>query len=1185
VSTVLDPGVEDPARQRPFVGLEPYDEQDAPFFFGREREERILVGNLRGFRLTVLYGESGVGKSSVLAAGVVHRLRERRPAAGPEPLDGDRALLAVTAFNDWRGNPLESLMDAMHDSVAAATGLDNLPRWDGQGSAVATVRGWMHHVRELLVVLDQFEEFFLYQSANGGSDEFASVFADLVNDVSVHVHFLVSIREDAWAKLDRFKASLPNPFANYLRLGYLDRAAARRAIECAIAVYNENLAAEQRVTVDPTLVEAVLDGVRRRRLEETPGRSGADPPIETAFLQVVMERVWDAMLAEGSRTLHRDTLERLGGPQQIVRTHLERAMARLTPDEQAVAADALRFLVTSSRSKIAQRASVLAGWTRRPPDTLRGVLDELCGGGGGRARILRPLPPEPGEDSPRYELFHDVLAEAVIGWRENYERERESEALAERMEEDKRRRVEEERARHSAQVNRIVRFSALALALLTAALAVAVVLAWRQQRIARSQGVAASAVSQLETDPELGLLLAREAWDLHESPAADEALRLALGASLVRERITGVEEGVAAPRGRAFATIQDDEVGLWTDGGRRLGAPLRPGGAVTAVAFDPGGEVVAAAGKDGASVRRVDSGAAAIALTAGEDARAIAVSRDGRFVATASAAGTSVMDAVSGRRVAQADGVVAGALAFDPRDPELLAAADCDSRGVRLWRWRTGGPRTLPPARQGSNPALGDAGCLVAFSPDGARLAAALRNDAIAVWDTGTQRLRRSIPIDPTGVRALDWSPDGRRLLAAAGQRAVVVAARTGVEEFQLRGHGESVVAVDFSADGSWIVTGSLDGTARVWDAAAGALQTDLRGHSAVVTGAAFIGDTQRVLTTSDDGTARVWELDTGRALHNPDRVIEADYSPDGRIATAAVDGTARVSTADGTQDVDVQVGEIVATLAVEFAGPDRVLVGGVDAGGRGRVAIADVRTGGLLADLQTRTDAVVDIDISPSGRHMLVTPFDGAPSVWDLDRRERLGQLQWRRGDYTGRAAYSAGGRLIATGGTRGAQVFDARTFERRAELSTGTGTVVGASFNPAGDRLITYGSDRTARVWSWPDRRPVVDLRGHRMWLTGAVYSADGRRVATASADRTVRIWRADGGELLAVRPLHAGIVNSVAFSPDGRTTLTASDDRTARISACDTCASTDTLLKLAAQRVTRPISEAERRDFLDR
>lgn len=1177
-----------PAPQRPFVGLEPYEESDAPFFFGREREEGILVGNLRGFRLTVLYGASGVGKSSVLAAGVVPRLRERYVAAGHGPLDGDRARLAVTAFSDWRGDrPLHSLMDAIRASAGEAAGRDDLRRWDGEGAVPATVRDWTQHVRELLVVLDQFEEFFLYQGAGAGAEEFARAFPDLVNDASLHIHFLIAIREDAWAKLDRFKASLPNPFANYLRLGYLDHAAARRAVECAIEVYNDTRRDAEAMTIEPALVEAVLDGVRRDRAEEAPGRNGGDARIETAFLQVVMERVWDATLAEGSRTLTARTLERLGGPQQIVRSHLERAMARLAPDEQEIAADALRFLVTSSRGKIAQRASDLAIWTRRPRDAVGHVLDELCGGGRGRARILRPLPPEAGEDVPRYELFHDVLAEAVLNWRKNYERERETEALAERMEEDKLRQVEEERTRHAEQMNRLVRLSALALALLTAALAVAVVLAWREQRIARSQGVAASAVAQLDTDPELGLLLAREAWEQQESPAADEALRLALEASLVRARIPSGDMAVGSPRGPAVATVQDDEVGVWTDAGDTLGAPLRPGGAVTAVAFASGGGLLAAAGDQGAAARPIDAGAPAVTLATNESVQAIAVSADGRFVALASEDGTSVLDAASGRRVARTADVVATALAFHPHDAGVLAMADCNGDGPRLWRWRAGAPRSLPPPRgESRRPELAGAACLLAFSPGGERLAGALRSDVLAVWTTGTARLQRSIPIDPTGVMAFDWSPDARELVAAAGMRAVVVPARAGAEQRPLQGHGESVVAADFSADGRWIVTGSYDGTARVWDAETGTLRAELRGHSSLVTAASFVGATQRVLTASDDGTARIWELDGGRALPNPDRVIEADYSPEGdRIATASVDGTARVWSVDGTRRIDVQVGDIEAALTVELMGGDRVLVAGGDAEHRGRVAIADTATGRLAAELRTGTDDVVDVDMSPSGREAVVTPYSGAPSVWDLDGRERRGRLPWRRGDYTGRASYSADGRLIVTGGTRGAQVFDARTLERRGEIPAGTATVVGASFNAAGDRLVTYGSDRTARVWSWPDRRPVVDLRGHRMWLTGGVFSVDGERIATASADGTVRIWRADTGDLLGIRSLHAGIVNSVAFSPDGRTTLSASDDRTARISACDTCGSTDRLLELASQRVTRSLTDAERRDFLDR
>ena len=61
--------------ERPYKGLMPYDEADAPFFFGREAEAEIISANLMASRLTLLYGPSGVGKSSVLRAGVVRRLR------------------------------------------------------------------------------------------------------------------------------------------------------------------------------------------------------------------------------------------------------------------------------------------------------------------------------------------------------------------------------------------------------------------------------------------------------------------------------------------------------------------------------------------------------------------------------------------------------------------------------------------------------------------------------------------------------------------------------------------------------------------------------------------------------------------------------------------------------------------------------------------------------------------------------------------------------------------------------------------------------------------------------------------------------------------------------------------------------------------------------------------------------
>ncbi len=86
-------------------------------------------------------------------------------------------------------------------------------------------------MRPLLVVLDQFEDYFLYHPDEDGEGTFAVEFPRLVNEPNLRVNFVLSLREDAWAKLDRFEGRIPALFANYVRVEHLDRKAAREAIE------------------------------------------------------------------------------------------------------------------------------------------------------------------------------------------------------------------------------------------------------------------------------------------------------------------------------------------------------------------------------------------------------------------------------------------------------------------------------------------------------------------------------------------------------------------------------------------------------------------------------------------------------------------------------------------------------------------------------------------------------------------------------------------------------------------------------------------------------------------------------------------------------------------------------------------------------------------------------------------
>src|SRR5262249_5739814 len=135
--------------------------------------------------------------------------------------------------------------------------------------------------------------------------------------------------------------------------------------------------------------------------------------IEAPFLQLVMERLWRATVEAGSRGLPPARLEELGGAPRIAGTHLLQALGALTDRQQAVAAALSRFLVTRSKTKIAHPAWDLAEWSDRSEPEVSAVLEKLCRAESGR--ILRTVSASAdGQDTVRYELFHDVLAEPIL---------------------------------------------------------------------------------------------------------------------------------------------------------------------------------------------------------------------------------------------------------------------------------------------------------------------------------------------------------------------------------------------------------------------------------------------------------------------------------------------------------------------------------------------------------------------------------------------------------------------------------------------------------------------------------------------------------------------------------------------------------------------------------------------------
>lgn len=404
----------------PYVGLQPFTEEDRAYFFGREREIRLVSANLFAAKLTVLYGESGVGKSSLLMAGVVPGLRSKPRTA-------------VVMFRDWQRPDALSLLKsavarAADETVAAPLGLDAAAPLDELLAAAGKAIGGT-----TLVLLDQFEEYFLYFPPGGAGDVFDAELARAVNRREVNAGFVLSIREDSLSKLDRFRARIPTVLANPLRIRHLQPPDARDAIVKPLEVYNRRPGAStQPVKVEPALVDALIEQIVSGQVSLAASRDGAarrtggDERIEAPYLQLVLTRLWEQEARAGSASLRLATLEKLGGAARIVRTHLDAVMSKLPAADKALCAKFFDRMVTPSGTKIACRLDDLKQWA---PDARAAQVERvLTALAAPESRILRVIDSLPGE--PRqYEIFHDVLAAGVLDWQARYASERRKRSL------------------------------------------------------------------------------------------------------------------------------------------------------------------------------------------------------------------------------------------------------------------------------------------------------------------------------------------------------------------------------------------------------------------------------------------------------------------------------------------------------------------------------------------------------------------------------------------------------------------------------------------------------------------------------------------------------------------------------------------------------------------------------------
>jgi WD40 repeat protein/serine/threonine protein kinase len=457
------------------------------------------------------------------------------------------------------------------------------------------------------------------------------------------------------------------------------------------------------------------------------------------------------------------------------------------------------------------------------------------------------------------------------------------------------------------------------------------------------------------------------------------------------------------------------------------------------------------------------------------------LSPDGKQIAIASWEGLArIYDVATGLPTGDAmrhtRGV--GRSIFSP-DGRKLATASWDGT-ARLWNPHNGSP---------ASPWLHHAGyaAVAAFSPDSKRLATGGQDESIRVWDIEATSAARYIFRHENRVAFAAYSPDGARIATAGREGWVKIWDRSSGALLASNQLNLVISAGRIHPGGRQIAIGSTNGGVTILDALKATVIHSFAAHSNIIASLDFSADGTRLLTASSDGSAGVWDPSSGKLLamrmHHQAPVRNAEFSRDGkRVVTASRDRTAQVWDAATGERIGQPMKHVCDVYWASFS-PDgnRVVTAPSDVSQLSREArVWNAETGEPVGPPLAHRDGVLFAAYSPDGRYIVTGSEDTTAVVWDAVTGVAA-TPPLRHASYIWHASFSPDSRLLLTVSMdKTARVWDAASGEAVTPPLVHNHQVSAGEWSPDGRDVITYSPDGTARVWDIsPTTEPLRELQ----------------------------------------------------------------------------------------------------------